>query len=207
MAGRASAQTLDERVFFTFSGPVELPGVALSPGRYMFRLADPNRDSSIVQVLSADGTRAYGMFITRYTERLAPPSDPEIRFMESPADTPPAIKTMWYPGELTGREFVYPKDQARRLANSAGESAPTTGADTIKTERTHTTAAVRVRPGGRETTVNENAGVASAAGRSQAGSSRTRLPGTGSTTPLVTLVGLCLLAAAMAIRGWRMVRF
>jgi plastocyanin len=28
----ASAQTADERTFFTFSGPVELPGIALAPG-------------------------------------------------------------------------------------------------------------------------------------------------------------------------------
>jgi len=51
----ASAQTADERTFFTFSGPVELPGIALAPGTYMFRLISPNNDHSFVQVVSAVG--------------------------------------------------------------------------------------------------------------------------------------------------------
>ena len=29
---------------------------------------------------------------------------------------PPAIKTWWYPGRSIGHEFIYPKEQARRLA-------------------------------------------------------------------------------------------
>jgi hypothetical protein len=225
LAGSASAQTLDNRVFFTFSGPVELPGVALQPGKYIFRLADPNSGRSIIQVVSADGSRVYGMFFTRHAERPSASSDAEVRFMESPADTPPAISTMWYAGEVAGREFVYPKDQARRLAKSSGQGVLTTAAETTTTAQTNTTADARVFSSGRETPVNDDGqAVASApTGRAQTGSAapssiaiqsaptqmasaRTSLPRTSSTTPLVTLIGLCLLGFALAIRGWRVGR-
>ena len=35
------AQTADYQTYFTFSGPVTLPGATLPAGKYLFRLADP----------------------------------------------------------------------------------------------------------------------------------------------------------------------
>ena len=65
----ASAQSVpeDKRVFFTFSGPVAVPGVTLPAGQYLFRL--PTRIASgerhVMQVLSADGRNSYAMFAAR----------------------------------------------------------------------------------------------------------------------------------------------
>src|SRR4029077_9129602 len=70
MSAGGSAQTADERTFFTFSGPFELPGVALPAGTYLFRLADPDGGRGVVQVLSADGKKAYGLFFTRAEDRI-----------------------------------------------------------------------------------------------------------------------------------------
>src|SRR5258708_5859536 len=56
-AVKAAAQTSDERTYFTFSAPVEIPGVGLAPGKYLFHLADTNGSRDVVQVLSADGKR------------------------------------------------------------------------------------------------------------------------------------------------------
>ena len=44
-----SAQPADKRTFFTFSGPVEVPGVALPPGKYIFRIVDPDSGGKVVQ--------------------------------------------------------------------------------------------------------------------------------------------------------------
>jgi hypothetical protein len=61
MAATASAQTVDKRtLLFTFSGPVGLPGVTLTAGQYLFRLADPTGSRKVVQVLSPDGKTPYG---------------------------------------------------------------------------------------------------------------------------------------------------
>ena len=102
LAAPVSAQPLDKRTVFTFSGPITLPGVTLPAGQYLFRLADPNSSSKVVQVLNANGTKPYGLFFTLAAERFEPASTPEVRFMETASGTPAAIKTWWYPGEPTG---------------------------------------------------------------------------------------------------------
>jgi hypothetical protein len=110
MAAPATAQPLDKRTVFTFSGPITLPGVTLPSGQYLFRLADPDSSSKVVQVLNTDGTKPYGLFFALPAERFEPASTPEVRFMETASGTPAAVKTWWYPGERTGYEFV---DSAR----------------------------------------------------------------------------------------------
>src|ERR1700704_4849204 len=136
MGASGSAQTYDKRTVFTFSGPVALPGVTLPAGQYLFRLADPASSRKVVQVLSADGKTPYGMFFSLPAERFEAASTPEVQFMETAAGKPAAIKVWWYPGERTGYEFLYPKDQARRLAEGARQPIPTTEAQTTATAKT-----------------------------------------------------------------------
>ena len=171
MAAPVSAQPLDKRTLFTFSGPVTLPGVTLPAGRYLFRLADPNSSSNVVQVLNAEGTKPYGLFFTIPAERLEPASTPEVRFMETASGTPAAIKTWWYPGERRGYEFIFPKEQARRLAMTASQPVLTTGAQTTTTEQTNTAELSRVGASGQETDVNAGAAptAAAASGTTQEG--------------------------------------
>ena len=157
MAAPVSAQPLDKRTLFTFSGPVRLPGVTLPAGQYLFRLADPNSSSKVVQVLNADGTKPYGLFFTIAAERLEPASSPEVRFMETASGTPPAIRTWWYPGERGGYEFIFPKQEARRLAMRASQPVLTTDAQTTTTEQTNTAELSRVDSSGQETDVSANA--------------------------------------------------
>jgi hypothetical protein len=133
MGASGSAETDDKRTVFTFSGPVALPGVTLPAGQYVFRLADPAGRRKVVHVLSADGKTPYGMFFSLPAERFEPASAPEMRFMETAAGMPAAIKAWWYPGERTGYEFMYPKDQARRLAQGAIQPGLTTQAHTTTT--------------------------------------------------------------------------
>ena len=133
MGASGSAQTYDKRTVFTFSGPVALPGVTLPAGQYVFRLADPAGDRKVVQVLSADGKTPYGMFFSLPAERFEPASTPEVQFMETASGMPAAINAWWYPGERSGYEFMYPKDQARRLAQGAGQPELKTQARTTAT--------------------------------------------------------------------------
>jgi cobalamin biosynthesis Mg chelatase CobN len=157
MAAPVSAQPLDKRTLFTFSGPVTLPGVTLPAGQYLFRMADPNSSSKVVQVLNAEGTKPFGLFFTIPAERLEPASTPEVRFMETASGTPAAIKTWWYPGERRGYEFIFPKEQARRLAMAASQPVLTTDAQTTTTEQTNTAELSRVGSSGNETDVNASA--------------------------------------------------
>ena len=153
----STAQTLDKRTLFTFSGPVSMPGVTLPAGKYLFRLANPDSGRNVVQVLNADGTKPYGMFFAMRAERVEPASTPEVRFMETAAGMPAAIKTWWYPGERSGYEFVYPKEQARRLAQGATQPVLTTQTQTTTTEQTNTADLTRLSSAGQENNVSADA--------------------------------------------------
>ncbi|HWI20633.1 MAG TPA: hypothetical protein VNT81_22915 [Vicinamibacterales bacterium] len=54
------------------------------------------------------------------------PAKPEVRFIEGTEGTVQAIRAWWYPGTSTGFEFVYPREQAMRLAERARTSVLTT---------------------------------------------------------------------------------
>jgi len=212
---KASAQPADKRTYFTFSGPVDMPGVALPAGKYVFRIANPDTSRNVIQVASADGKRVFGMFHSYPSERNTAANDAEVRFLEASAGTPPAIKTWWYPGERTGYEFIYPKQQARRIAERTRQAVLTTRNDTTTTQETDTTDLTRVSPGGTESSAKSTA-EASPAGSARSGQlttddsrptqvgtvarARTELPRTASSSPLIALIGVLMIAAAAIIR-------
>jgi hypothetical protein len=105
-------------------------------------------------VLSGDGKQSYGIFFTLAAERLTPAPQPEVRFMETPAGAPPAIKQYWNAGETVGPEFIYPKEQARRLAKNTKEGVLTTQSETKTTAETNTANLTRLSADGRETKVD-----------------------------------------------------
>lgn len=97
----------------TFSGSVQLPGVALPAGTYTFMRVSPR----VIQVLSRDHRRSYGMFMTIPTLRHDQTTKQEIVFGEPSVGEPPPIKT-WFPVPLSalasynwhrsvGYEFLY----------------------------------------------------------------------------------------------------
>lgn len=166
------AQTTDNRTFFTFSQPVTLPGVTLPAGTYLFRNPESMGARRAVQVLSKDGSQAYAMLLTIPVQRFDPPAQPEVRFMETAEGTPAAIMAWWYPGNTIGWEFIYPKEQALRLAKAASSPVlTTTSAQNDTTEEMKTADLARVSASGSETavTVEDKPAAATVAGTSQGG--------------------------------------
>jgi hypothetical protein len=209
----AFAQPFDKRTFFTFTGPVAIPGVTLPAGKYLFRIVDSS-SRNVVQVLSEDGTTPYAMFFAIPAERLDPADDPEIRFMETATGMPTAVKTWWYPGQRTGYEFLYPKRQARLLARGAGYPVLTTEPETATPPETRTAELARISPSGEQTPPEVEP--AAPVGPTLVGElapptiaipeQREALPRTASGTPAIALVGLILLLGAVAMRGLGLVR-
>jgi hypothetical protein len=115
-SGGAWAQTdTRDRTFMTFSGPVEMPGVTLPGGTYVFKLADtPGRN--VVEVWDRDEKHMVGHWLFVQAERPLVSQDTVVMFKETAAGTTPAVQYWYYPGEKTGKEFVYPKNQALKLA-------------------------------------------------------------------------------------------
>jgi|CXWL01.1.fsa_nt_gi hypothetical protein len=212
----ALAQPSDMRTFFTFSGPVAVPGATLPAGKYLFRIVDTTTGRTVVQVLSADGKTPHSMFLIWRASRPDVPSEPEVRFMETAAGMPQAVRTWWYPGNRTGYEFVYPKAQARLLARGSGQ--PVLATATEPTTIPAPPAVVeRIEPSGEETAIAETAPPAFAPtgpillGQlapptldfTEPPQLRAELPRTASGLPLTGLAGLMLVLGALMIRGWR----
>lgn len=118
VAPNARADEWNKKTYLTFSAPVQIPGATLPAGTYLFQLADPDNARHVVEVASKDGTHVYGMFLTIPNQRMETPDNSVVMFSETPAGAPQAIEAWWYPGERYGEEFVYPKDQAMRIAKA-----------------------------------------------------------------------------------------
>jgi hypothetical protein len=92
----------------TFSGPVELPGVALGSGTYIFELVDPVGSIDVVTVRDKSRTRVYYSGFTRRVERPAGKMG-AVSLEETGPGVVPRILA-WYPtSEAVGHSFVYSK--------------------------------------------------------------------------------------------------
>jgi len=206
---------LDSRTEFTFNTPTEMPGVTLPPGTYVFRFVDATTSKNVMQVAAKDqGMKTYGLFNTISAQRPKASDDAELRFMETPAGKPTAVKTWWYPGETIGREFIYPKDQARRLAKATNEPVLTTKEEKVSTSAMGSADLTYVEPNGQEMAApaqsRSSASSSSAnanmdrtpvqTGTSASNSSRRSLPHTSGDLPLMVLMGLSSLAGGVSLR-------
>lgn len=110
LATSATGAIADTRrtTYFTFSRSVQMPGVVLPAGTYIFEVANPNSDGDIVRVLSRDRSKVHLMKFTRFVYRpMSGNLKATISLGESAAGSPPAVKA-WYPqDEARGREFIY----------------------------------------------------------------------------------------------------
>jgi hypothetical protein len=215
-------EPVDQRTYFTFSAPFELPGGKTLPaGKYTFRILDSPSNRHIVQILNQDGTQMFATLLAIPAQRQDPPSEPEIRFMEAAANMPPAVKTWWYPGRTIGHEFIYPKSQARRLAARQSEPVLSVASDETSAEAMRTADLTRVDKSGDENAVASREDTTADASRAPAPppaprvtapaprterpvtTERTELPRTASALPLVGLIGVASIAAAAALRRRR----
>jgi len=112
-----------------------------------------------------------------------------VHFMETASGTPAAIRTWWYPGERRGYEFIFPKEQARRLAMGASQPVLTTDAQTTTTEQTNTAELSRVGSAGQQTDVSASAAPTPAAPSGTAQEGTIASSSLAITTPAIPAVG------------------
>ena len=153
-ASAAQAQPEDKRTYFTFSGPIALPGVTLPAGRYLFHIVDTTASRKVIQVLSEDQKKPYVMANTISDQRRDAPKDATVAFYESARGTPAAVKSWWYPGETIGYQFVYPRNQAKEIAKATNQPVLTTKSESTKAEETKSAELTRVDANGRDVDVN-----------------------------------------------------
>ena len=115
----AHADEWNQETILTFSQPVEIPGQILPAGTYRFILFDSYSDRNIVQVFSSDWSKLYATLFTVASERREPTGETAISFAERPSSQPEAISTWFYPGEITGHQFICSGKEANELATDA----------------------------------------------------------------------------------------
>lgn len=106
----------DQATRLTFNQPVELPGVTLPAGTYVFTVLPDIPDRNIVQVWNADRTRLLATILAIPDYRLHVTDKPVLQLSENATGYPQEVKAWFYPGDEYGHEFVFPKSQATRLA-------------------------------------------------------------------------------------------
>jgi hypothetical protein len=122
IAPGAHADEWNKKTILTFSGPVQIPGVTLPAGSYVFKLADISGNRHVVQVFDKDEKKIYTTMLAIPNDRLEPADQPVVLFSERASGSPQAVKVWYYPGERIGNEFVYPKSQAVRIAKETHQS-------------------------------------------------------------------------------------
>lgn len=113
-----------DRTIMTFSSAVELPGMRLEPGTYVFRMAD-TASRNVIQVLDQGEKEMLGQWLFVSAERPEVSGDTVVTFRETSSASTPAVQYWYYPGEKIGKEFIYPKDQALRIAQRTGATVQT----------------------------------------------------------------------------------
>jgi hypothetical protein len=132
LVSNARADEYTKLTYLTFSGPVQLPGITLPGGTYMFKLADPDSGRRVLQVWDKDGMKLYTTLLTIPDERMEASDKPVVMFSERPAGQPQAIKSWFYPDERIGQEFVYPKAQALQIAKENHAAVLSYSDDSVK---------------------------------------------------------------------------
>ena len=112
----AHADEFNQLSILTFSQPIHIPGQVLPAGTYLFKLVSSDTDRDLVQIFNSDQTHLYATFQTIPTERPTSTDDTAITFAERDPGSPDALLKWFYPGRLTGHEFVYSREEEKELA-------------------------------------------------------------------------------------------
>jgi len=139
------ADEWDKKTNVHFSGAVQVPGMTLQPGDYVFRLLESPADRYIVQIYNKTEQHLFTTLIAIPNYKLTTPEKVIVSFYEAPSDQPPPLKAWFYPGDNYGRQFVYKKGEAQMIAKAAHESVPT-GVNTVATAETQTAEATTETP-------------------------------------------------------------
>jgi len=118
MTPKAKADELDQKTVLNFDDPVQLPGIVLPAGTYVFKIVKMKTDRDVVQVLSPDETKIYATIMTVPSFRANATEDTLLVFKEQSAGEPRVIKEWFFPDRRYGHEFIYPKKEPAEMAKA-----------------------------------------------------------------------------------------
>jgi hypothetical protein len=114
----ARADEWDQATKLTFSQSVQIPGRVLPAGTYWFVLLDHGVDANAVQIFNSDRSKLVATLQTNVSERPKPTENTAITLVERGSTQPEAIVDWFYPGRISGHEFIYSTRHERELASA-----------------------------------------------------------------------------------------
>lgn len=114
-AYNANADEWNKKTYITITQSIEVPGAILPPGRYVFKLLDSPSNRHIVQVLNERENHVYCTNLAISKERMEPADKTILTFYEMHGNAPEPVRAWFYPGDLIGQEFVYPKARMEQI--------------------------------------------------------------------------------------------
>jgi hypothetical protein len=205
LAPNAKADQWDQTTTITFSQPVELPGISLPAGTYVFKMLDYLSNQDMVEVLSQDKQHVIGLFRTIPDYRVNNTTETSMIFEERGKGVPQAIKEWFFPDRHNGHEFVYPKPEALELARTeqpkqSAEPPLTKNEPAEVVEQTPPPAVAQLAPQPLPQPEVQQPPQIAEMNQPQQQSMPRVLPKTASFLPLTGLLGISLLAGAFGLR-------
>ena len=115
LSANAQAQLLEEKIYVTFSKPVEVPGQMLPAGTYVFESLN---GGVLTRILNVDENHIYATLFTVSDKRMEPMNDAKVILHESPEKTNERVEEWFYPGMSVGHEFSYAGDHSDKAVVS-----------------------------------------------------------------------------------------
>ena len=202
----------DKSTTITFSGPFEVPGVGaqiLPAGTYVFKLLGAKTDRHIVQIWNERQDHIFSTILAIPNYRFKETNKTVLTFRERAAGEPKAIRAWFYPGNIIGQEFVYPKARAIELAKFADQPvlampselaenlvAPINSADEPQAIALEQAPVEAVKPSGETVAMSE---VVEPPPVQTAELSAPSMPKTAGLLPLLGLVGFLAIVAGLGL--------
>jgi len=127
----ARADDYDKKTVVTINSATEVPGIVLAPGTYVIKLLNSSSNRHIAEIMNERMDHLYALTFTAAAERVNPADKTILTFYEGKNGRPPAVRRWFWPGDTIGQEFLYPKDQAQKIAAATGEKVPEANLPTV----------------------------------------------------------------------------